>query len=132
MTKQTHAVLIHCLADPPRHGGTHVDIAGSHYHFRPDAEGRHVCVVENMAHAERFLAHSDHYRAIGRVALAPEVSPITDAPVPLKDPGHTETVTDTSAPDPDGNPQSATAPAHVKSTLLKMWRSRRFTRKGAR
>lgn len=37
---------------------------GSAYHFAPDAQGRHVCHVENQAHIQRFLSITEGYREV--------------------------------------------------------------------
>lgn len=38
-----------------REGGSHHEIGGVDYHFKPNDKGRHVCFVTNQAHAKRFL-----------------------------------------------------------------------------
>ncbi|MBX9596231.1 MAG: hypothetical protein K2X46_17835 [Roseomonas sp.] len=57
-----------------RDGGTHAEVGGVRYHFRPSPEhgGAHVAEVDDSDHAARFLSIREGYRAL---ALA-------DAPVP--------------------------------------------------
>ena len=45
-----------------RDGGTRVHIGQKEYHFKPDAEGRHVAEVEDDEHAERLLSIEEGYR----------------------------------------------------------------------
>lgn len=46
-----------------REGGTHVTFPGGFsYHFKPDADGDHVCVVNEKAHIDRFLSLSMYKR----------------------------------------------------------------------
>lgn len=49
-----------------RDGGTHAEVGGVQYHFRPSPEhaGAHVAVVDHPEHAARFLSISEGYRAV--------------------------------------------------------------------
>lgn len=48
-----------------RQGGTKVELEGSTYHFHagndPAGKGRHICFVENKAHAQRFMQIAEAY-----------------------------------------------------------------------
>lgn len=54
-----------------REGGTKVDLDGLEYHFEPLEDGKHVAVVEDEAHIDRFLSISDHYK-VYHGALTPK------------------------------------------------------------
>lgn len=49
-----------------RDGGTHAEIGGVDYHFRPSHEhdGRHVAIVDDPLHAERFISIAEAYRML--------------------------------------------------------------------
>lgn len=61
-------MLIECLIKRP--GGSHVDLDGTQYHFKPDAADRHTANVMIDAHVDRFLSISDAYR-VARTMIAP-------------------------------------------------------------
>lgn len=54
-----------------RKGGTKVDLDGLEYHFEHLEDGKHVAVVEDEAHIDRFLSISDHYK-VYHGALTPK------------------------------------------------------------
>lgn len=41
------------------------------YHFAPDQEGRHVAVVADPGHAQRFMQIPEGFRLVGAVAAPP-------------------------------------------------------------
>lgn len=49
-----------------RDGGTHAEIGGVDYHFRPDPQhdGRHIATVDNPLHAARFISITEAYRML--------------------------------------------------------------------
>lgn len=53
-------MLIECTIQRER--GTFVDLYGKSYHFAPNAEGAHVCEVEDEAAIDAFLAVPEGYR----------------------------------------------------------------------
>lgn len=67
-----------------RQGGTKVELEGSAYHFHPGndpaGQGRHICFVENKAHAQRFMqipeayALADDAEEVRLTAAAPVMS----------------------------------------------------------
>lgn len=81
-------MLIECLIKRP--GGSHVDLDGTQYHFKPDAADRHTADVMIDAHVDRFLSISDAYRvaramtapaaAVGIAKLAPQSGHANTAP----------------------------------------------------
>lgn len=75
-------MLIECLIK--RVGGTHVDLQGVHYHFRPALTGEHVCEVQDENHVDLFLRIPEGYRiARKNVKLAKGSAP---DPEPERDP----------------------------------------------
>lgn len=44
-----------------REGGTFAELGGTEYHFQPYTDGAHVCVVDDPAHADRFLEIREGY-----------------------------------------------------------------------
>jgi hypothetical protein len=94
-------VLMECLLH--RQGGTIVEIDDVTYHFKPDLDGKHVCLVARDDHIERFMAIPEGYRALARVAepVAPTTEalgavspPVDTAPGPVTT--ETETQADTT------------------------------------
>lgn len=65
-----------------RQGGTKVELEGSTYHFHPAndpaGQGRHICFVDNKAHAQRFMQIPEAYALADD---AEEVGLTTGAPV---------------------------------------------------
>lgn len=49
-----------------RDGGTHAEVGGVEYHFRPDPQhdGRHIATVDNPLHAARFISITEGYRML--------------------------------------------------------------------
>lgn len=45
-----------------RKAGTKVDIDGVDYHFKPQADGAHVCEVSDKKHIQRFLSITEGYQ----------------------------------------------------------------------
>lgn len=66
-----------------REGGSVIDIDGTHYEFKPDANGAHVAEVTNTEHIERFLAIPEGYKIHGKAEAKP-------APVKTDDEGGDE------------------------------------------
>lgn len=49
-----------------RDGGTHAEVGGVEYHFRPDPQhdGRHIATVDDPLHAARFISITEAYRML--------------------------------------------------------------------
>lgn len=64
-----------------RKGGTTVSMGDTIYHFKPDAEGLHVCDVDNLDHAKRLLAIPEAYASLVDAANLPDEQKqlVTDA-----------------------------------------------------
>lgn len=57
-------IVIECLQK--RDGGSFVKMADNvTYHFKPDAHDRHISIVENAAHVQRFAAIPEGYQILG-------------------------------------------------------------------
>lgn len=67
-----------------REGGTHAEIDGVTYHFKPRSDGAHVARVDRDDHIERFLAIPEGYRLYRPAqgaAPAPEGGRALETPV---------------------------------------------------
>lgn len=66
-----------------RPGGSYIELGGITYHFAPNAEGRHVCEVDNDDHVDRLLAIPEGFRLYRDkpVTAAPEKNPKKEAKV---------------------------------------------------
>jgi hypothetical protein len=62
-----------------REGGTHIELRGTHYHFAPQADGRHVAEVTDEAHISRLLSIPEAYRVVADTPAAPKPAA---APIP--------------------------------------------------
>jgi hypothetical protein len=67
-----------------REGGSHIDIGGTDWHFKPGADGAHVCDVTDEAAIARLLAIPEGFRLVS-AAPAP-----TAAPAPVQASATTE------------------------------------------
>lgn len=72
-------MLIECKLHRP--GGTVVEIGGREYHFKPDVDGRHVCIVPTEV-GERLLEIPEAYaKATARTTGEPLAKPLSVAPL---------------------------------------------------
>lgn len=84
-------MLIECLRHRP--GGSVIDLDGALYHFRPDAQGRHVAEVEARAHISRLLAIPEGYRPA-------DEPPASAAPPPAREEPQVQADAPDEAPTP--------------------------------
>lgn len=73
-------MLIECTIR--RDGGTIVNLYGKTYFFRPNAEGAHVCEVEDEDAIDRFLSIPEGYRLARKGASMPKRAEPVNAAAP--------------------------------------------------
>ena len=66
-------MLIECKIK--RANGTKALMQGVVYHFKPDEQGRHVCEIENLDHADAFLAVAGVYTVARRARAERDEKP---------------------------------------------------------
>lgn len=54
-----------------RQNGSVIDIDGTHYEFKPNADGAHVAEVTDTDHIERFLAIPEGYKINSKAEAKP-------------------------------------------------------------
>lgn len=104
-----------------REGGTVIPMPNPDvtYHFAPDQEGRHVAVVADPGHAQRFMQITEGFRLVGAVAAPPmgakiEAPAAPEAPAPAA----AQPVT-APAPQPDNLPPVASGLAALSDADLR-------------
>lgn len=64
-----------------RHGGTHVELDGVNYHFKPDQPGQpHIAAVDDERHIERLLSITEGFRAADAKPAAQPVPETAETP----------------------------------------------------
>lgn len=94
-----------------REGGTHVELGGIDYHFKPQADGAHVADIKDRAHIGKFLAISEGY-----LIYDPEEAAADPAPAAPEAPAAAAGIAAAPAEapvDPAGTAQVAPAAAHA-------------------
>ncbi len=73
--------LIECKLH--REGGSHVELGGIDYHFKPNEFGHHVADVADDDHADRLLSITEAYRLYRPNKAAKAVQPVTSDEVQM-------------------------------------------------
>jgi hypothetical protein len=68
-----------------REGGTEVELGGKKYHFKPQADGKHVAEVADKHHAARLLSISEAYRPLPCEKIPAAPASTTDEEAPAVD-----------------------------------------------
>lgn len=69
-----------------RKGGSVVTIGAATYHFKPDADDRHIAPVTDPDHLARFLQIPEGYRLVGTVAMPQAPASADLAPASVESP----------------------------------------------